>query len=172
MGIRTPPEYEHPSKREGRGSKNEQLTSARAEKTEIPIRKKEGDERGPNPRLLKPASVAPGEQVHLRVVAYEPRPGELKRFDEMIGGGITNKDALLGLLRNARHKIDDLAKRSSKQVDDLTYDHGSEYVETNWSLSERVVGQLKSVFDPFDILTPRALGAKIGAAVIVLNDKE
>ncbi len=78
----------------------------------------------------------------------------------------------LGLLRNARAKINDLAKQSSMTSSNLDYDHGNGFVETNWSLSADHANRFKSLFDPFGILTPRALGAKIGTAIIVLADKD
>lgn len=172
MGIKTPPEYQHPSKRKRQGSGSEPPATAQTEAPVTPLRKNEGDGRGRKVSSQKETLSQSDSTLIVRVVAYVPNPGELTKYDEMIRGGVASKDALLGLLRNARHKIDDLVKRSSKQVDSLTYESSTGFVETNWSLSSDIAAQLKSLFDPFGILTPRALGAKIGAAIIVLSEKE
>ncbi len=172
MGITKPPTYEHPRKRKRRASKSELPNPARVENSKSPVREKEDDWDSGQARKLSSAPQASTDTIRVRVVAYEPTPGQLKRYDEMIASGIASKVALLGLLRNARAKISDLAKLPSMTISNLDYDHGNEFVETNWSLSGDHANRLKSLFDPFGILTPRALGAKIGTAIIVLADKD
>lgn len=170
MGIKTPPSYEHPSKRKRQGLTPEPQTSARVERLEKPDRRKKGDGLK-RPAITPATSVGPSEEtVRIRVVAYDPLPGEIKRFDEIINADIPVKDALLGLLRKSKDQIDGLVKLGSRDIDALTFEHGRTFVETNWSLPVENADKLKLLFDPFDILTPRSLGAKIGTALIVLGE--
>ncbi|MCI4643446.1 MAG: hypothetical protein MRY64_01550 [Hyphomonadaceae bacterium] len=172
MGIKTPPGYKHPLKHKQRGPEVQSLAAAKTAKPRIPIGEKEGSgsrRQGQNPtQVLKHTD----EKVRVRVVAYEPKPGQFERYDAMRRSGISDKDALLGFLRSARGKIGVLVDCSAKDIDTLTLDQGPAFVETNWSLSRSGLAQIKSLLDPFGILTPRALGAKIGAAVIVLNESD
>lgn len=170
MGIKTPPSYQHPSKRKRQGQRQEPQTSVRVERLEKPNKRKKGD--GPKrPAITQFTSAGSTEEtIRIRVVAYDPLPGEIKRFDEMINADISVKDALLGLLRKSKDQIDGLVKLSPKDIEALTFEHGRTFVETNWAIPADKAEKLKRLFDPFDILTPRSLGTKIGAAVIVLGE--
>ena len=170
MGIKTPPSYQHPSKRKRLDQRQEPQTSTRIERAPKPNKRKKGD------ALTRPA-VTPTtsaelsvETVRVRVVAYDPLPGEINRFDDMINADIPVKGALLGLLRKSKDQIDSLVKLSPRDIEALTFEHGRIFVETNWALPAEKAEKLKRIFDPFGILTPRSMGAKIGAAVIVLDE--
>jgi len=120
MGITKPPAYEHPRKRNRRASGDQTDTATPVAKPAIPIREKK-DERGGR-QTDKQIRLSQSKET-VRVVAYEPSPGALPQYDDMIAGGIETKAALLGLLRKARTKIDELIKRPRKSVDKLDYVH-------------------------------------------------
>lgn len=172
MGITKPPAYEHPGKRKRQIAEPKPQVAERVEKTAGPIREKRDGRVGGYIPMRKETPNQGECKVRVRVVAYEPISGELNLYDDMIESGIDTNSALLGLLRNARSGLDELVKRSSRSISNLDYQHGKQFAETNWSLSADQATQLKALFDPFGILTPRALGAKIGTAIIVLADKD
>jgi len=172
MGIKTPPAYQHPAKRDLQHPRVEPNLSADAKRSQDPIKEKQRNGRGRQNDNVKISPTPNSEMVRVRVVAFQPVPGEITIFDEMVESEIASRDALLGLLRNAKGKIDDLAASQSKASAQLSYAHGKECVETNWSMPDDKLIRLKSLLDPFNILTPRSLGAKIGSALIVLYDRD
>lgn len=170
MGIKTPPSYEHPSKRKRQDQKQEPQAQANVERTGKPNRGKRdvGSKRLNLNSQKTPDNIA--EMVRVRVVAYDPIPGEIKRFDEMMRSGLLVKEALLGMLRKSKDQIDSLVELGPRDIEALTFEHGRTFVETNWSIPAEKAVKLKLLIDPFDILTPRSLGIKIGIAVIILGE--
>ncbi|WP_136661794.1 hypothetical protein [Nitratireductor sp. XY-223] len=170
MGIKTPPAYKHPAKRDPQRPGIELKQNVQAKRPEDPKKEKEAKGRGRQSDNERNSPTS--EMVRVRVVAFEPLPGEITIYDDMVESGISKKEALLGLLRNAKGKIDDLTASQSKATTQLSYAHGKECVETNWSLPKEKISRLKSRLDPFNILTPRSLGARIGAALIALYERD
>lgn len=172
MGITKPPAYEHPRKRKGRKSSSQPPDPVSAERTEPPNKRKKTDQPSNKPEKAPNGTAAKYDTEVVRLVAHVPIAGQLKLYDEMIASDISPREAMHGLLRNSKSQLIDLAQHSSKSIGKLKYDHGNEFVETNWSMSTDAVLKLKSVIDPFGILSPRAFGSKLAMALIVLRSQQ
>lgn len=168
MGINQPPGYVHPRKR--KGAVRAQLeTTEPAATDERPIRKK--DRAGAAKPNGKSAS-SNSETVLLRLAAHPPAKGEIALYDEMRESGLSDKDAILALLRHGTSKLSEVAKLSKGAFAALSYQPREGVIETNRKISSDLHHVLKERFDPFGALTTRALAIKIGEAILVLAIKE
>ena len=165
MGIKQPPAYEHPNKRNRRSGSGKPQTIAPVERAKNPVKEKRGNE--------KPSdqSVDSGKVV-LRMAAHPPALGEFDLFDQMVTSGITPREAVLALLRRGTKKLDDIANMPATSLKKLTYARDGEAIETNRSISAQCLQTLKTNIDPFGVLTTRAFGIKIGEAVLMLSVRQ
>lgn len=159
MGIKRPPGYIHPKKR-NQSSRSQPLANELVATPRAPKKKEEA----------KPATRSSPDhnKVLLRLAAFPPASGEVRLFDEMIASGLTDKEAILGLFRRGTRKLSVIAEMQTPQNKGLIYERRGEATETNRSISEELFQQLRSNIDPFEAMTSRALGLKIGELIIAL----
>lgn len=169
MGIKQPPNYVHPNKKKKEEKPNVDLMHERA--------------------ALKPQSVAPvkrnkvskpsksfqtqsSEMILIRLVAKPPLPGQIKIYDDMVAGGLSSKQAILGLFKREFPKFvsDMLANKIGKENDVAV--ENSYAVETTRGVDIKFIEKARSVFDPFGVLSDRALGQRIGEAIIFRSRKD
>jgi len=106
------------------------------------------------------------KSVLIRLVAMPPARGQIAKYDRMIDSGMIPKDAVLGLLKNGFPQFEETILSGSYQDKAVEYDRSETAVETHRSVSLELYEAAKTRFDPFDICSKRALGLKIGTAII------
>ena len=160
MGIKQPTGgYVHPSKRKRASDVPGTSTAAPVAQDRIPIKKKREED--------APKADRSGEaSVLVRLVVYPPAPGQLLIYDQMIGAGYSSKQALLGLLKKgfSQFEADLLNGRVNAPGDQLTT--SGKPVDTTRNVSAAFIEKAKAIFDPFDMLSNRALGQRIGETII------
>ena len=160
MGIKQPTGgYIHPSKRKRGSDRPASQASAPAAEDRIPIKKKREE--------ASPKADRSGESaVLVRLVVYPPASGQLLIYDQMIGAGYSSKQALLGLLKKgfSQFETDLLNGKVTAPADQLII--SGKPVDTTRNVSATFIEKAKSVFDPFDMLSNRALGQRIGETII------
>lgn len=149
MGIKKPDiAYEHPNKA---NSDKTPTFSKRSEQSENPL----------NVEHVTKAS----ETIHVRIIAHYPAAGASAVFDQMCAASIDPKTVMLALLRKG---IPEFEERCAKNEIDKIYIQKQlkqEFIETTRALSQSTFETAKKHFDPFDVLSLRALGVKIGNAI-------
>ncbi|MGB7335704.1 MAG: hypothetical protein WBD01_07935 [Salaquimonas sp.] len=166
MGIKQPPAYLHPKKNAGPDQSLKQQTTARVQPSVSPVKKKESQRARLN-ELTKQAP-KPSEQPKelIRLVACPPAAGQIARYDEMIDHGLTPKQAILGLFKQGFDTLetDLLAGRISPLKNSIVSNGNA--VETTRTVTREFIQLAKSHFDPFDVLSNRALGQCIGEHIL------
>lgn len=164
MGIKQPPDYVYPKKRKRQAAEPEPQTVTPAEPARLPNKKKKGKRSG--------TQIQSGQSVQLRLVIPSPAAGQLQLHDEMIAAGYTSKQALLGLLKKGfdRFEADLLADKVAAPTDPL--ETNGKPVDTTRNVSLHFFEKAKALFDPFDVLSDRAFGQRIGDAIIRTARKE
>lgn len=160
MGIKQPAGgYVHPSKRKRASDVSGTPTAAPVAEDRIPVKKKR-EEAAPRTERSGEASVL------VRLVIYPPAPGQLLIYDQMIDAGYSSKQALLGLLKKgfSQFEADLLKGRVTAPADPLTT--SGKPVDTTRNVSAAFIEKAKAIFDPFDMLSNRALGQRIGETII------
>ena len=160
MGIKQPTgRYIHPSKRKRASDVFATPASAPMAEDRIPIKKKR-EEDAPKADQTDEVSVL------VRLVIYPPAPGQLLIYDQMIDAGYSSKQALLGLLKKgfSQFEADLLNGRVNAPGDQLTT--SGKPVDTTRNVSAAFIEKAKAIFDPFDMLSNRALGQRIGETII------
>ncbi len=111
--------------------------------------------------------------MRFRLAAHPPAHGEIKIFDIMVESGMSKKEALLALMRKGTSYLDQVGLVTAICEKDALYkrDVGNA-IETNRIVDVSVWKKLKQRFDPFDVLTTRALGVRVGEAVIMIAVRE
>lgn len=158
MGIKQPPDYVYPKKRNRQAAGTEPQTKAPVEPVRPPIKKKR--------ETRSDTSMPSGQSVQLRLVIPSPAAGQLQLHDEMIAAGYTSKEALLGLLKKGfdRFEEDLMADKIAVPADPLK--PNGKPVDTTRNVSTQFFEKAKALFDPFDVLSDRAFGQRIGDAII------
>ena len=166
MGIKQPPAYLHPKKNAGSDPALKQQTTARGQTSGNSVKKKESQRARLN-ELTKQA-LKPSEQPKelIRLVACPPMAGQITRYDEMVAHGLTPKQAVLGLFKQGfdAFKTDLLTGRISP-IENPIVSSGNA-VETTRIVTLEFIQLAKSHFDPFDVLSNRALGQCIGEHIL------
>lgn len=150
MGIKKPDvAYEHPNK-----ARNTDKSST--SKNSKP------------PAILAKELPAPktSETIHVRIIAHYPTEGACEVFDQMCMANIDPKTAMLALLKKGVASFE--ISCANGDIDRIQF-RGPvepEFIETTRALSKDAFETAKSHFDPFDVLSLRALGRKIGAAIM------
>lgn len=177
MGFKQPPSYEHPSKRK-RGLRAQKRTSEDVARTDRPLEGKASKCAVSVKPTKSPRNAASGkseaqaETVLLRLAAHPPSKGQFKLYDDMRKSGLSDKDAILALLRKGTSKLRDIAELSMSALDAMSYDADALVIETNRKIPSELLEKLKQNIDPYDALTKRALALKLGQAILVLTIKE
>lgn len=115
------------------------------------------------PRTL---AVMPDETVSVRLLASFPKPSVSAEFDEMIGDNISHKVATLALLKKGLSMLEADSSSISLLAEDANYPIENDYVETIRSIKRSTYEWAKNHYDPHDILSARALGAKLGTSIL------
>lgn len=152
---KVPFDYVHPKKKQSEDS---------SEKSSVPVR----SERGlPKTTSTLPALVAkPDETVSVRLLASFPKPGVSADFDEMVGDNISHKVATLALLKKGLSMLDAEGNTNSLLAENANYPIEGDYAETVRSIRRSTYDWAKSQYDPHGILSARAIGAKLGNAIL------
>lgn len=164
MGIIKPKgQYEHPRKkktidRDPSAKPIEKIEPINAVKEKTDIQK-----------TGKPVSVSKDnhdktETVTIRLVVRPPRPRQIKMYDDMIDAGLSPKEAILGILKKS---IQELDNTKATHLKDANYSHKGTAISTRRTISVDIFEKLKAKFDPFDILSERGFGIKVGEALMV-----
>ena len=153
MGIKTPPAYEHPKKRKRSDGVQNIATSE------------------PNVRIVIPKKKK-GEKVLLRLVARVPKQGQLKLFDQMIDSGLTEREAILALLRQGMEQLNKISTWPTSKLRQHSYEHLGGAIETNRQISTSLNETIRTNLDPFGALASRAIGTLLGEAMLTLVAKE
>ena len=158
MGIKQPPSYVHPNKRKRQPVETKEQAPAPVTTPEPPKKEKR--------EVRKPRVLDGSRSDQVRLVIYPPTAGQIAIYDEMIAAGYSSKQALLGLLKKgfSQFETDLLAKNVTTPPDQLLTD--GKPVDTTRNVTPQFIEAAKGVFDPFDMLSDRALGCRIGEAVI------
>ena len=163
MGIKQPPAYVHPNKRKTATPEPPGPTPHQAAKTKRPKREKERTE----PVKHRRATVDSAEKtIQLRLVIYPPTSGQIPLYDQMIASGFAPKTALLGLLKRGFSEFERklMTDTIRAPLDNLKV--SGQPVDTTRNVSPQFVEAAKHLFDPFGILSDRALGRKIAETII------
>jgi len=165
MGIKKPPPYVHPGKAKKPTAIAKPETLAPVENTEKPDKEKSNEAVRPQ-TTRKSAVVSAEDTVTIRLVANPPKAGEFELYDQMIASGLSKKQAVQALMRKGFQNLD------AKQLKPAAYEADGVAIETNRTFATSDVFALKQRFDQFGILSKRALGLKIGEALLVKAIKE
>lgn len=116
-----------------------------------------------NPRPQKNGLLAQpstSEKVSVRLVVNFPKSGVSAEYDAMIRDEISRKHATLALLKRGVELFD------TQNSERPPYAFEADYVETIRSIKRTTYDQFKQKHDPHEILSARALGKLLGAAVM------
>lgn len=116
--------------------------------------------------ILPALATLSGETVSVRLLASFPKPGVSAEFDEMIGDNISHKVATLALLKRGLSLLEGKNNAHELLAVAENYRADNDYVETIRSIQQSTYDWAKKQFDPHDILSARALGAKLGNAIL------
>ena len=169
MGIKQPPAYVHPNKRKATPGEPVRRVTEQASKTGRPKREKERSAPVKQARATKGNAE---KTIQLRLVMYPPTSGQIPLFDQMIASGFAPKAALLGLLKRGFPVFEKkLLEGSIKALaDDL--DTMDTPIDTTRNVSPQFLKAAKTLFDPFGVLSDRALGRKIAETIVSQIGKE
>lgn len=165
MGIKTPPTYVHPSKTKKQNTSKKESTPETIESAE-PAKK---GKRAENPIVSVPGKAKQPSKpsTHtIRLVAHLPKSGMFPIYDKMIASDLSPKKTVLALIGRGFETLD------ASNLKPASYEFGGETVETNRTFKSEDFSLLSEKFDPFGILSKRALGIKIGEALMVQALKE
>lgn len=106
------------------------------------------------------------KDVQIRLILYPPVSGQLPLYDEMIKSGLSANKVLLGLLKKGflKFETDLLAGKFSTPT--IKFETDGKPVDTTRNVSSEFLNLAKELFDPYDILSDRALGQRVAEAVV------
>jgi len=106
------------------------------------------------------------DTMNVRIIAHYPVKGNIRPFDLMIDAQIEPKTAILSLLKKGIPVFENIC--ASQSIDDINieYEQEPDYVETTRAMSATVFAEARRHFDPFDVLSKRALGGMIGKVIL------
>lgn len=157
MGIKRPGTFEHPNKRKRAAEKEEPRVkpSASTQAADVEIPKREE-----------------GEKRSFRLAAHPPIAGTIELYDRMIESGLSEKQALLALMRRGADKLNAVARMSPNKIKAMCYAHDGILIETNRLIDAGLYDRLVDLLDPFNALSTRELGTIVGEALVVMVSKE
>lgn len=166
MGLTKPSvKYEHPRKRGAQvaGTVSKTTISVPKEKSDTGFAgaaiKKKGDE----PRV---SASSYKKDAQIRLVIYPPVTGQLPLYDEMISSGVAPNKALLGLLKKGFPKFEADLLAGKVTVPATELETNGKPVDTTRNVSAEFMNLAKDLFDPYDILSDRALGQRVAEAIV------
>ncbi len=160
MGIKQPTgAYVHPGKRKRAPDVPKGPSVIPAAKGRIPVKKK-------REAVARPVARCRRKSRMVRLVVYPPAPGQIPLFDRMIAAGYSSRQALLGLLKKgfSQFENDLLNDKVTAPADQLNTE--GKPVDTTRNVEAEFIQKAKDIFDPFDMLSNRALGHRIGETII------
>jgi len=170
MGITKPLGYEHPNKRKRRKSEEQTEVPAHVEAKRIPEKKKGVGKRRVGPPAA-PSIAEIRKSAVVRLVVYPPAKGQIAVYDEMIEAGIAPRSAILGLLKRGFDDFHTAVMKGSIKPSRFDVLSDGALIETTRQVSPEFVTTAKSIFDPFGILSDRALGRTMGETIIAAADR-
>ena len=149
MGIKKLPfAYVHPNK----NSANQDLS---VDPISVPPRTKP---------IIKKTKVKPhvetAERVSVRLVVHFPKPSVSAEYDAMVKDKISSKHATLALLKRGMDRLE------GQKLESMSYSCETDYVETIRSIERSIYERFKQQHDPHEIMSARALGKKLGTAIL------
>lgn len=173
MALLKPKPYVHPNKRKRQDAEACTQTPTSDDSEEKAIKRNEEDCPKARPiGNLKAAVtqvVSKEEKVTIRLQVRLPQKGQLPLYDEMIASKLSHKQVVLGMLTKGLRSI---ANDATLLNQIKTYEPQLEFIETRRTIKAQLVTDMKGKFDQYDILSERALGQKIGEALLTLADLE
>ena len=129
-------------------------------------------EPAPKPRPVRRSPAAQATKLsnekteQFRLVVYPPVEGQIPLYDEMIKAGILSNRVLLGLLKKGfgAFEADLLAGKITAENGEFET-HGKP-IDTTRNVSPRFVAVARETFDPFGILSDRALGRCVAETIL------
>ena len=174
MGITKPDTYVHPKK--CKPPTHEIVTAETSEQT---VSETTGGAGGTNKKkkgmsVSRPnvSSTRGEERVQLRLIISPPVSGQLEIFDQMIKANYPSNKAVLGLLKKGfpKFEADRFAGKIKVSEDELATK--GKAVDTTKAVSPKFLRQVKELYDPFDVLSERALGQCVAEAILRSVAKE
>ncbi len=147
--------YVHPRKKQSENSSEKLPIPDRAERMQLKTAS-----------ILPTFAALPDETVSVRLLASFPKSGVSAEFDEMIRDNISHKVATLALLKRGLSMLGAEGGTNSILAKNANYPIEDDYAETIRSIRRSTYDWAKSQYDPHDILSARALGAKLGTAIL------
>lgn len=172
MGLIKPDTYVHPNKRRQLDVTSKATAGQTVKDPKVAVNKEKIEKRTDNPNRSEPKIEAESETVLLRLVARVPANGQIKLFDDMIDEGLSSKEIILGIWKrefgNLGALISDLDFKSTTPLEF----ENRKAIETTRKVTSDLLVSIQSKIDPFNILTERALGQKLGEALLIQAGKE
>ena len=146
---KVPFDYVHPRKKQVEGSSGKLPQPAQVECMQ------------PKTKSILPTfAVLPIETVSVRLLAPFPKQGVSAEYDAMINDKISRKLATLALLKRGMELFE------KQNMERTSYSCETDYVETIRSIERSTYDQFKRNHDPHEIMSARALGKKLGSAIL------
>ena len=167
MGLTKPSStYKHP--RKGQRPEVVPVTEAKEadpEKSKITGSAGGADKKkkGNDAHAVESASI---KDAQIRLVLYPPSVGQLSLYDEMINSGVPANKALLGLLKKGFPKFESDLLAGKISVHKVELEKGGKPVDTTRNVSVEFFKRAKETFDPYDILSDRALGQRVAETIV------
>lgn len=174
MGLIKPEKYVHPNKRKRGEVAEEKHEPTQGVEPSKAVKEKLENERvasspTSNPQKKSASETAQIETVTIRLLARAPQIGQTQIYDEMLKEGLSDREAIFGMMSKGLALLDN-GKGRLDEAEGL--EMTSTVIETRRTIDAELFASLKSRFDKFDILSERALGLKVGEALISLVGKD
>jgi len=154
MGItKVPFEYIHPKRKKEAGDAGA-------------LSKEDSSKKLSNKSDARAAPANADETVSVRLIAYFPCPGVSDDFDAMIEGGVSHKLATLAFLKRSTAFFEAQISTNDLIIEAPSYPCETEYVETIRMIRRSTFEWAKKQYDPHTILSARALGTRLGTAIL------
>lgn len=122
-------------------------------------------------RHLKLTDTDTNADIQIRLVSRIPTQGQLIIYDQMTKAGMSPSRTIRGLWKRDFSLLEtQLEEGAVNDLDQMQFEKLS--IETTRLVSTQFYNKAAKRFDPFGLLSKRALGQKIGEAVINLIRKE
>ena len=174
MGITKPSAYVHPKKRKPPTHEiaSAELSDERAKASTGKAGGANKKKKGMGVSRDNGCAAYAVERVQLRLIISPPVSGQLEIFDEMIKANYPKNKAVLGLLKKGFPKFEtDLFAGKIKVSQDGLATEGKA-VDTTKAISADFLCKVKELYDPFDVLSERALGQRVAEAILRSCAKE
>lgn len=159
MGIKKVPfAYEHPKKRTPGSSLPARQPIVSSDRPEHRHKEKKEEIDG------SAANIEPTKTT-IRLVARIPLKGALPLFDQMCASGLSERKAVLGLFKLGFPKLGQDLTNSKSSVE-ANYASHDTTVETTKTVPGTTMADLRQAIDPFGVMSDRAIGQRLGEAIL------